>query len=76
MGGAKGRKKTWSEKLADSKELPGVETITEKISKRWGSGTIVIPAPKEVDAIMKMVPKGKLVTINVIRQILAQKHGA
>ena len=29
-----GRKKTWREKLADSKDLPKVETITEKMSKR------------------------------------------
>ena len=76
MDGAMGRKKMWREKLADGKDLPRVEPITEKMSKRWGSGTIVIPAPKEVDAIMKKVPKGKLVTINVIRQMLAQKHGA
>jgi alkylated DNA nucleotide flippase Atl1 len=70
------RKKTWQEKLADSKDLPKVVKITEKMSKRWGSGTVVIPAPKEVDEIMKKVPKGKLITINQIREILAKKHGA
>ena len=59
-----GRKKTWREKLMDSKDLPRVESITDKMSKRWGPGTVVIPAPKEVDEIMKKVPKGKLVTIN------------
>ena len=71
-----GRKKTWREKLANSKDLPRVEVITDKMSKRWGSGTVVIPAPKEVDEIMKKVPKGKLVTINGIRQFLARKHEA
>lgn len=39
-------------------------------------GTVVIPAPMEVDEIMKRVPKGKLITINEIRGILAKKHGA
>jgi len=68
--------KSWQEKLADSKGLPKVEKITEKMSKRWGTGTVVIPAPKEVDEIMKKVPKGKLITINEIRAILAKKHGA
>src|SRR6185312_5398233 len=34
------------------------------------------PAPKEVDAVMKRVPRGKLITINEIRQILAKKHHA
>ncbi|UCD15003.1 MAG: MGMT family protein [Candidatus Omnitrophota bacterium] len=69
-------KKSWREKLADSKDLPKVVTITEKMSKRWGRGTIVIPAPKEVDEIMKKVPKGKLTTINDIRRILAKRHRA
>lgn len=69
-------KKSWREKLADSKDLPRVEKITEKMSKRWGTGTIVIPAPREVDEIMKKVPTGKLITINQIREILAKRHGA
>jgi len=70
------RKKSWTEKLADSKGLPKVERITEKMSKRWGTGTVVIPAPIEVDAMMKKVPKGKLVTINEIRAALAKRHKA
>lgn len=70
------RKKSWGEKLADSKDLPKVAKITGKMSKRWGTGTVVIPAPIEVDAIMKKVPKGKLITLNEIRAKLAKKHGA
>ena len=70
------KQKSWREKLADSKGLPKVEKITDKMSKRWGTGTVVIPAPIEVDEIMKEVPKGKLVTIDRIRVILARKHGA
>jgi len=62
--------------LADDKGLPRVEEITEKMSKRWGTGTVVIPAPREVDALMKNVPSGKLVTINEIRAALARKHNA
>jgi len=53
-----------------------VEEITDKMSKRWGAGTVVIPAPKEVDEIMRNVPEGKLTTINGIRAMLAQRHGA
>ena len=70
------QKKSWREKLADSKDLPKVVTITEKMSKAWGKGTIVVPAPREVDQIMKQVPKGKLVTINQIRHLVAERHGA
>jgi alkylated DNA nucleotide flippase Atl1 len=69
-------KKNWTEKLMDSKDLPKVEAITEKMSKRWGAGTVVIPAPIEVDEIMRRIPKGKIVTINDIRAALAKKHHA
>ena len=69
-------KKSWSEKLRDSKDLPRVEEITDKMSKRWGTGTVVIPAPIEVDEMMRRVPEGKLITINEIRTALATKHGA
>ena len=69
-------KKTWSEKLRDSKGLPKVEKITDKMSKRWGEGTVVIPAPLEVDEMMREVPEGKLITIDQIRGALAKKHGA
>jgi len=69
-------RKTWQEKLADSKDLPKVVEITDKMSKRWGTGTLVIPAPREVDEIMGKVPRGKLITINQIREIVARKHGA
>jgi alkylated DNA nucleotide flippase Atl1 len=69
-------KKSWTEKLMDSKDLPKVEAITEKMSKRWGTGTVVIPAPIEVDEIMRKIPKGKLITINDIRAALAKKHHA
>lgn len=69
-------KKSWREKLADSKDLPKVVKINENMSKRWGTGTVVIPAPIEVNEIMKKVPKGKLITINEIREKLAKKHGA
>ena len=67
-------KKTWQEKLADDKGLPRVSRVSGKMSKRWGEGTMVIPAPREVDALMKKVPKGKLVTINELRAALAKKH--
>jgi hypothetical protein len=70
------KKKSWSEKLRDSKGLPKVERITRKMSNRWGTGTVVIPAPIEVDEMMRKVPEGKLVTINEIRSALARKHKA
>ena len=70
------KKKSWVEKLADSKGLPKVEKITDKMSKRWGTGTVVIPAPMEVNEMMRRLPEGKLIIINEIRAALAKKHKA
>lgn len=70
------KQKSWVEKLKDNKGLPKVVKITGKMSKRWGKGTVAIPAPMEVNEIMKKVPKGKVITINGIRQIIAKKHKA
>ncbi len=69
-------RKTWREKLEDSKDLPRVVEITGKMSTRWGTGTVCIPAPIEVDEIMRQVPKGKLITVNQIRGVVAKRHGA
>ena len=69
-------RKTWTEKLNDDKDLPRVIQIDEKMSQRWGTGTCVIPAPREVNEIMRLVPKGRLITINQIRDTLAKKHRA
>src|SRR6187401_2213631 len=69
------KKKSWREKLADSKGLPKTGKIEGKMTARWGTGTMVIPAPIEVDELMRRVPKGKLVTINELRGALARKHG-
>jgi hypothetical protein len=70
------KRMSWVEKLYDSRDLPKVEKITEKMSRRWGTGTVVISAPLEVDELMRMVPEGKLVTVNLLREALAKKHNA
>lgn len=68
-------KKTCKQKLHEDRKAEVVE-ITENMSQRWGTGTCVIPAPIEVDELMKMVPSGKLITISQIRETLARIHGA
>ena len=70
------KKPTWIEKLNDSTGLPKVEKITDKMSKHWGTDTVFMPAPIEVDEIMRKVPTGKLKTINEICAALAKKHKA
>ncbi len=69
-------RKSWREKLLDDKGLPRVDPITPPMSQRWGTGTVVIPAPIEVDAAMRRVHKGRLTTINQLRSHLATLHHA
>ena len=71
---SKSAKKSWREKLADDKGLPKIAEIGCDLSKRWGEGTFVIPAPREVDGAMKKVRRGKLTTIDALRRALAAKH--
>ncbi len=70
-------KKSWRQKLENTKDLPRVERFDKKKKPNsWPEGTYVIPAPLDVDTIMKKVPKGKIITINEIRKVLADEHGA
>jgi hypothetical protein len=66
---------SWRHKLADDKDLPRIEPIPEKLEPKLGRGRIVTPAPREVDAIMRLVPHGKLITIERIAAAIAAHHG-
>ncbi len=72
-------KLSWREKLVSTTQkqnLPQVVEVDERMSKKFGEGTCVIPSPLEVDALMKSVPPGKLITINQIREFMAKKYNA
>jgi alkylated DNA nucleotide flippase Atl1 len=68
-------RKSWREKLADDKDLPKVCVVKPGKGVPAG-GRMVIAAPREVDALMKRVPRGRVVTINELRTALAKKHRA
>ncbi|MDP2891827.1 MAG: MGMT family protein [Bacillota bacterium] len=69
-------KKSWQEKLLDSKDLPKVVILNENAQIHWHGQTMAIPSPMEVNDIMAGVPEGKLITIDIIRRKVAKKHGA
>ena len=66
---------TWNQKLEDSKGLPKMDPMSKKWRERWGEGQMLIPAPLEVNALMRTMPKDKLTTIEQIRECIARKHG-
>lgn len=69
------KKKSWQEKLLDTKGLPIVGPIEGNMTRRFGEGTMVIPAPIEVADAMRSIRKGRLTTIDLIRESLAERHG-
>jgi hypothetical protein len=71
-------KKSFNEKLNNSKDLPKVQFVglDNKMAKRFGVGNMLIAAPIEYDAVMKKIPKGKLITFDEVRVFLAKKHNA
>ena len=56
------QRRTWREKLACDNGLPKVGRIEGRMSKRFGTGTMVIPAPREVDAMMRRVKSVRTVS--------------
>lgn len=69
-------KKSFREKMSEDKGLPRVEPLAGGMKKRFGEGTILIPSAGEVDELMRRARKGRLVTINQIREELAARHDA
>ncbi|MBU0488414.1 MAG: MGMT family protein [Bacteroidetes bacterium] len=71
-------KKSWKEKLHNKKDqLPEIKEIDcEKLIARTGKGKMVIPAPLEIDALMKQVPEGFLITTDQIREYFNEKYHA
>ncbi len=69
------KRKSWREKLADDKGLPRVIRIQPHQEARWGRGTMVIPAPREVDGLIREIPKGRTRTVSELSTTLAERHG-
>lgn len=67
-------KKSFAEKLQNDHGLPKVEVLPA--NSRYGKGTLVIAAPREVDALMRQVGKGKLTTMGELQRALAVRHQA
>src|SRR5215467_8302321 len=62
----------WRQKLERQQEAKIVQ-VPPCMQKRFGKGTMVIPRPLDVDALIRQVPKGKLVTVAQLREELARR---
>ena len=62
------KRKTWREKLEADQERKVVDNPR-------GGGTLLIPKPLDVDALVRKIQTGKLVTVDQIRRRLAKDYG-
>lgn len=51
------KKTSWQEKLQDNKGCPKVVVINDKMSKRWGTGTVVIQRLSKLTNTCAWCPK-------------------
>ncbi|MDO5825279.1 MAG: MGMT family protein [Methanosphaera sp.] len=70
-------RKTFNEKLNDSKDMPKIVVIDDKKSiERYGGKNMLIAPPLEYNEIMSKVPEHKVITAVEIREYLANKYDA
>ena len=66
-------RKSWREKM-NNPNLPKLVEILPNMRKRFGSGTMLVPSPKEVEACIRKVREGSVTTVSQIRNFLAGKY--
>jgi hypothetical protein len=66
---------SWREKLEKQQE-PKLVDVPPSMERQLGSGKMLIPRPLDVDALIRTVPRGRLVTVNQIRAQLAAEYAA
>lgn len=70
-------RKSFNEKLMDSKDMPKIIEVTDiKAVARFGGTKMLIVPPLAYDEIMRSIPEGKIITANIIRDYLAKTHNA
>lgn len=63
--------------LKDGKDMPKTVVITdEKSIEKYGGSKMYFAPPADYDKVMRLVPKGKLITVGAIREYFAKQNGA
>jgi len=68
-------RKSWREKMETAREAKIVK-IPASRQKRFGRGTMLIPSAFDVDARIRKVPAGKVITQTQMREALARAASA
>ena len=67
-------KKDFNKKLNNSKDMPKIVELNLEAAEKWGGKTMVVAPPLDYDEIIKKVPKGKLITNEILRKTIAKKY--
>ncbi len=65
------KKKSAREKLKGKE--PQIVEVPQKLIGRYGMGMMLIPSPQQIEELITRIPKGKVATVNQIRNYLAHK---
>ncbi|MDE7229335.1 MAG: MGMT family protein [Oscillospiraceae bacterium] len=69
--------KDFNAMLNESKDMPKTVVITDKKSiEKYGGSKMFFAPPADYDKVMRLVPKGKLITVGAIREYFAKRNGA
>lgn len=68
-------KTPWAEKMKKPAHCT-VEVLTESKGAAYPAGRMLIPTPVAVDEIVRVIPKGELLTTDRLRKILAAQNDA
>jgi|SRR5579883_1604999 hypothetical protein len=66
-------RRSWREKMINP-SLPKVVDIPPAWRKNSASGSLLIPSPLQVDALIRKVRKGRVITVTGIREALSAQH--
>ena len=70
-------KKDFNAMLRDSKGMPRIQEIADAASiAKYGGRRMLLAPPLDYDALMRLVPPGRLTTVGLLRQQLAERYGA
>ncbi len=70
-------KKDFNAMLHNAKDMPKIQIITDpKSIEKYGGERMYFAPPTAYDEVMKKIPRGKLITVGMIREYFAKSNDA
>lgn len=70
-------KKDFNAMMKNNKDMPKIQIVTDKkTTEKYGGNKMYFAPPCFYDELIKQIPKGKLVTVGLIREFLARENEA